>query len=113
MESGGIDALIDANRKKPNPKNRVEEATEGARVLPFLAEQDMVTPQTTSITASLCTLPCRANLSADPDGAYSVRHDTTSKLLITHLKSWTILRPGLTVIVDPRRGNIRMSQPFL
>jgi hypothetical protein len=28
MESGGIDALIDANRRKPNPKNRVEEATE-------------------------------------------------------------------------------------
>lgn len=28
MQSGGVDALIDANRRKPNPKNRVEEATE-------------------------------------------------------------------------------------
>ena len=28
MASGGVDALIDANRRKPNPKNRVEEATE-------------------------------------------------------------------------------------
>ena len=30
MESGGIEALIDANRRKPNPTNRVEEATEVA-----------------------------------------------------------------------------------
>jgi transposase InsO family protein len=28
MEDGGVEALIDANRRKPNPKNRVEEATE-------------------------------------------------------------------------------------
>ena len=27
---GGIEALIDASRRKPNPKNRVEEATEVA-----------------------------------------------------------------------------------
>ena len=38
MESGGIDALIDANRKKPNPKNRVEAATEMA-VATFAIEQ--------------------------------------------------------------------------
>jgi Winged helix-turn helix len=38
VESGGIDALIDANRKKPNPKNRVEEATELA-VAGFALEQ--------------------------------------------------------------------------
>jgi hypothetical protein len=38
MESGGIDALIDANRRKPNPKNRVEEATELA-VTAFAIEQ--------------------------------------------------------------------------
>ncbi|SFH62696.1 Winged helix-turn helix [Nitrosospira sp. Nsp14] len=38
MESGGIDALIDANRRKPNPKNRVEEATEVA-VAAFAIEQ--------------------------------------------------------------------------
>ena len=38
MESGGVDALIDANRKKPNPKNRVEEATEMA-VAAFAIEQ--------------------------------------------------------------------------
>ena len=38
MESGGIDALIDANRKKPNPKNRVEAATEMA-VVTFAIEQ--------------------------------------------------------------------------
>ena len=38
MESGGIEALIDANRRKPNPKNRVEEATEMA-VAAFAIEQ--------------------------------------------------------------------------
>jgi transposase InsO family protein len=38
MESGGIDALIDSNRRKPNPKNRVEEATEIA-VAAFAIEQ--------------------------------------------------------------------------
>ena len=38
MDSGGIDALIDANRKKPNPKNRVEEAAEMA-VVAFAIEQ--------------------------------------------------------------------------
>ena len=38
MESGGIDALIDASRRKPNPKNRVEEATELA-VAAFAIEQ--------------------------------------------------------------------------
>ena len=38
MESGGIDALIDANRRKPNPRNRVEEATEMA-VAAFALEQ--------------------------------------------------------------------------
>ena len=30
MKSGGIDVLIDANRRKPNPWNRVEEAIEMA-----------------------------------------------------------------------------------
>jgi hypothetical protein len=38
MESGGIDALIDANRRKLNPKNRVEEATEMAMAA-FAVEQ--------------------------------------------------------------------------
>ena len=38
VESGGVDALIDANRRKPNPKNRVEEATEMA-VAAFAIEQ--------------------------------------------------------------------------
>jgi len=38
MESGGVDALIDANRRKPNPKNRVEEVTEVA-VAAFAIEQ--------------------------------------------------------------------------
>ena len=38
METGGIDALIDANRKKPNLRNRVEEATEEA-VQAFALEQ--------------------------------------------------------------------------
>ncbi len=33
-EEGGVDALIDANRKKPNLKNRVDEATEN-RVVQF------------------------------------------------------------------------------
>ena len=37
-EAGGVDALIDANRRKPNPKNRVEEATESA-VFAFALEQ--------------------------------------------------------------------------
>jgi Winged helix-turn helix len=30
METGELDALIDANRRKPNSKNRFEEATEAA-----------------------------------------------------------------------------------
>lgn len=38
MQSGGIDALIDANRKKPNLRNRVESATEPA-VTDFANEQ--------------------------------------------------------------------------
>lgn len=38
VEAGGVDALIDANRKKPNLKNRVEEATESA-VVAFCLEQ--------------------------------------------------------------------------
>ena len=37
-DEGGVDALIDANRRKPNPKNRVEEATEAA-VTAFALEQ--------------------------------------------------------------------------
>jgi len=31
IETGGIEALIDANRRKPNLKNRVEEAMERQR----------------------------------------------------------------------------------
>ena len=38
MASEGIDALIDANRRKPNPKNRVEKTTEAA-VAAFAIEQ--------------------------------------------------------------------------
>jgi len=38
VEDGGIQALFDANRRKPNPKNRVEEVTESA-VLAFAIEQ--------------------------------------------------------------------------
>jgi len=38
METGGVDALIDANRKKPNVKNRVDEAIETA-VVGFSLEQ--------------------------------------------------------------------------
>ena len=38
VETGGVDALIDANRRKPNIKNRVEEATEAA-VTAFALEQ--------------------------------------------------------------------------
>jgi len=38
VETGGIEALIDANRRKPNPKNRVEEASESA-VTAFALEQ--------------------------------------------------------------------------
>ena len=37
-DEGGVEALIDANRRKPNPKNRVEEATEAA-VTAFALEQ--------------------------------------------------------------------------
>lgn len=32
MAEGGVEALLDSNRRKPNPKNRVEEATELAVV---------------------------------------------------------------------------------
>lgn len=38
VETGGVEALIDANRRKPNIKNRVEEATEAA-VAAFALEQ--------------------------------------------------------------------------
>ena len=38
VETGGVDALIDANRRKPNLRNRVEEATEVA-VVQFALEQ--------------------------------------------------------------------------
>lgn len=38
VETGGVDALIDANRRKPNLRNRVEEATEVA-VAQFALEQ--------------------------------------------------------------------------
>jgi len=30
VAAGGVEALFEASRKKPNPKNRVEEATEAA-----------------------------------------------------------------------------------
>lgn len=38
VEAGGVEALIEANRKKPNPKNRVDQATEDA-VLAFSLKQ--------------------------------------------------------------------------
>jgi transposase InsO family protein len=38
VETGGVEALIDANRRKPNIKNRVEEETEAA-VTTFALEQ--------------------------------------------------------------------------
>jgi hypothetical protein len=38
MAAGGVDALIDANCKKPNLRNQVEEATESA-VVAFALEQ--------------------------------------------------------------------------
>lgn len=38
MEAGGVEALIDANRKKPNLRNRVESTTEAA-VVAFALEQ--------------------------------------------------------------------------
>jgi len=38
VEAGGVEALIDASRKKPNLKNRVEEATESAVVAFALAQ---------------------------------------------------------------------------
>ncbi|PFH04481.1 winged helix-turn helix protein [Collimonas sp. PA-H2] len=38
VETGGVDALIDANRRKSNLRNRVEEATEMA-VAQFALEQ--------------------------------------------------------------------------
>jgi Winged helix-turn helix len=38
MEAGGVDALIDANRKKPNLRNRIDETVESA-VVAFAIEQ--------------------------------------------------------------------------
>ncbi|AEA63208.1 Integrase, catalytic region [Burkholderia gladioli BSR3] len=38
VTEGGLDALFDSNRRKPNPKNRVEESTEIA-VLAYAVEQ--------------------------------------------------------------------------
>lgn len=37
-EDGGVDALLDKSRRKPNPKNRVDEATEDA-VVAYAVEQ--------------------------------------------------------------------------
>ena len=37
VESGGIEALVEKSRRKPNPKNRTDEATE-ARVIEFALE---------------------------------------------------------------------------
>lgn len=38
VETGGVEALIDANRRKPNPKNHIEEIAESA-VTAFALEQ--------------------------------------------------------------------------
>ncbi|QKM46847.1 hypothetical protein B7760_00848 [Burkholderia glumae] len=38
VAEGGVDALFDSNRRKPNPKHRVEESTEIA-VLAYAMEQ--------------------------------------------------------------------------
>jgi hypothetical protein len=38
VAEGGVEALFEASRKKPNPKNRVEEATEAA-VIAYATEQ--------------------------------------------------------------------------
>jgi len=38
VAEGGIEALFEANRRKPNPKNRVEEAAEAA-VIAYATEQ--------------------------------------------------------------------------
>lgn len=38
MAAGGVEALLDSNRKKPNPKNRVEASTENA-VVAYATEQ--------------------------------------------------------------------------
>ena len=38
VEDGGVEALFDANRRKPNRKNRVEETTESA-VVAYAVEQ--------------------------------------------------------------------------
>src|SRR5438132_14284708 len=33
--------------------------------------------------------------------------------LIFHLKRWTLLRPTLPAVIQPRGGNVSMSQPLL
>ena len=38
MTDGGVEALIEANPRKPNPKNRVDESTE-ASVMAYATEQ--------------------------------------------------------------------------
>lgn len=38
VENGGVESLFDANRRRPNPKNRVDEATEDA-VVAYALEQ--------------------------------------------------------------------------
>ena len=52
MASGGVDALIDANRKKPNLRNRVEAATETA-VAAFALEQP-IQEATDCVGAACC-----------------------------------------------------------
>lgn len=54
LEAGGVDALIDANRRKPNLRNRVEEATEVA-VAQFAIEQ----PAFGQVRVSNCNDPAK------------------------------------------------------
>lgn len=59
VESGGVDALIDANRRKPNLRNRVDEAIESA-VKDFALEQPaygQVRCRTNCVSAASSSLP--------------------------------------------------------
>src|SRR3546814_16972010 len=58
IQAGGVEALLDANRKKPNLRNRVDETTEAAVALfaleqPALDRKSVVSGKSVSVRVDL------------------------------------------------------------
>ena len=103
VENGGVEALIDKNRRKPNLKNRVEEKTEAA-VVAYATEQ----PAHVQVRASneLRKLVIRLRRHGFPNKetaalvGISVAH--ASKIWIKYLRGdIDAIKPGTR---DPRQG---------